>query len=297
MQAPLALTPGTVERTAILVRWPASRAIAAISTVPSAISGHLQREQLPHQVRVGARQRHLRAAEALGDTATTYALEPLAVLVLLARDLLGRRQHRLDLAEVDQHDAVLGPALVRLDDAGDDVALAADVLAEVTSSSASRSRCRMTCLAVIAAIRPKSCGVSSNSRSTVPSSSSSWRPDRDRAGLAVDLDPGVRLAPSVCRYAVSSAVSIASTIVSNEISFSRSRARSAAMSMFTVLLLRVRRPSPSSAPARLNSTCTRAAAQLGVAVPGRPPSTSSSTPSSSARGDPARHGRAAEHRP
>ncbi len=39
MQAPLALTPETVERTAILVRWPASRAIAAISTVPSAISG------------------------------------------------------------------------------------------------------------------------------------------------------------------------------------------------------------------------------------------------------------------
>ena len=39
MQAPLALTPGTVERTAIFVRWPASRAIAQISTVPSAISG------------------------------------------------------------------------------------------------------------------------------------------------------------------------------------------------------------------------------------------------------------------
>ena len=39
MQAPLALTPGTRVRTAILVRWPASRAMAAISTVPSAISG------------------------------------------------------------------------------------------------------------------------------------------------------------------------------------------------------------------------------------------------------------------
>ena len=39
MQAPLALTPGTFAWTAILVRWPASRANAAISTVPSAISG------------------------------------------------------------------------------------------------------------------------------------------------------------------------------------------------------------------------------------------------------------------
>ncbi len=39
MQAPLALTPGRRDRTAILVRWPASRATAAISTVPSAISG------------------------------------------------------------------------------------------------------------------------------------------------------------------------------------------------------------------------------------------------------------------
>ena len=39
MQEPLALTPGTVERTAILVRWPASRAMPQISTVPSAISG------------------------------------------------------------------------------------------------------------------------------------------------------------------------------------------------------------------------------------------------------------------
>jgi len=39
MQAPLALNPGTADRTAILVLWPASRASAAISTVPSATSG------------------------------------------------------------------------------------------------------------------------------------------------------------------------------------------------------------------------------------------------------------------
>ena len=39
MQAPLALTPCRCERTAILVRCPASRAIATISTSPAAISG------------------------------------------------------------------------------------------------------------------------------------------------------------------------------------------------------------------------------------------------------------------
>ena len=39
MHDPFALTPGAIDLTAILVRWPASRAIAVISTVPSAISG------------------------------------------------------------------------------------------------------------------------------------------------------------------------------------------------------------------------------------------------------------------
>ena len=39
MQAPFGLTPGTVDRTAILERCPASRATAAISTDPSASSG------------------------------------------------------------------------------------------------------------------------------------------------------------------------------------------------------------------------------------------------------------------
>ncbi len=39
MQAPLALRPSTVDRTAIFERCPASRATATISTLPSAISG------------------------------------------------------------------------------------------------------------------------------------------------------------------------------------------------------------------------------------------------------------------
>jgi N utilization substance protein A len=43
-----------------------------------------------------------------------------------------------------------------------------------SSRSASRTRCMSTCLAVWAAMRPKSAGVSSHSRVTLPSSSSSW---------------------------------------------------------------------------------------------------------------------------
>jgi hypothetical protein len=39
MQAPLALSPGTFDLTAIFERCPASRATATISTDPSAISG------------------------------------------------------------------------------------------------------------------------------------------------------------------------------------------------------------------------------------------------------------------
>ena len=39
MHAPFGLTPGTVDRTAILDRCPTSRATATISTEPSTISG------------------------------------------------------------------------------------------------------------------------------------------------------------------------------------------------------------------------------------------------------------------
>ena len=51
-------------------------------------------------------------------------LEPGAVLVALVGDLLGLGQQGLDLAEVEQGVAVVA----LLDDAGDDVALAAGVL-------------------------------------------------------------------------------------------------------------------------------------------------------------------------
>ena len=56
MHAPLALTPGSVARTAILVRWPASRASETISTTPARDLGHLEREQLAHER--GMRARH-----------------------------------------------------------------------------------------------------------------------------------------------------------------------------------------------------------------------------------------------
>ena len=57
-------------------------------------------------------------------TSTMYAFIARAVVVAVARDLLGLRQQRLDPAQVEQ--GVAGVGL--LDDAGDDVALAAGVL-------------------------------------------------------------------------------------------------------------------------------------------------------------------------
>ena len=65
--APLALTPGAVERTAILVRWPGLAGDRADLDRAVGDLRHLQREQLADQVRVGARQRDLRAARPLAD--------------------------------------------------------------------------------------------------------------------------------------------------------------------------------------------------------------------------------------
>ena len=58
---------------------------------------------------------------------------------------------------------------------------------KVCSCSASRSRCTMTCLAVLAAIRPKSEGVSSHSRTTSPSVAELLGEDGDLTALAVDV--------------------------------------------------------------------------------------------------------------
>ena len=91
--------------------------------------GHLEGEQLADQVRVGAGDGDLRAAEGAGHR-HHVGLDPAAVGVLLAGHLLGLREHRLDLADVDQHGALDVAAVVRLHDAADDVALLAGVLAE-----------------------------------------------------------------------------------------------------------------------------------------------------------------------
>ena len=48
----------------------------------------------------------------------------------LARHLFRLRQHRLDLADVDEYESALRGLRVGLDDAGDNVALPAGVLAE-----------------------------------------------------------------------------------------------------------------------------------------------------------------------
>ena len=121
MQAPLALSPATLECTAILVRWPASRARAAISTEPSAISGTSSANSL--RTRLGwVRDRPI--CGPLGPRRTRHdeAAQPLAVDVALARHLLGERQDALDRAEVDGDVPRVGALL---DDARDDVALAA----------------------------------------------------------------------------------------------------------------------------------------------------------------------------
>ena len=86
--------------------------------------GHLELEQCLDQLGIAAREDDLRplcAGAHVGDD----GLDARALLVALAVDLLGARQQRLDLAEVDE-DVVAVAGL--LDDAGDDLADAVDVL-------------------------------------------------------------------------------------------------------------------------------------------------------------------------
>src|SRR6266498_3822490 len=104
---------------------------------------------------------------------------------------------------------------------------------KVTSRSASRSRCTITCLAVTAAIRPKSEGVSSHSRTTCSFSSSSCAYtvtsplSRSTTTRASSGALGRRL------YAAPKALSSAVITVSSEMPFSRSRKRSSSIGMFT----------------------------------------------------------------
>ncbi len=107
---------------------------------------------------------------------------------------------------------------------------------KVISSSASRSRWRMTCLAVVAAIRPKPDGVSSNSRGSAPSSRSAGSSLAHTVTCPVLRSSSTRAwrrLPSVRWYAMRRADSMAATSRSNEISFSRTKPRRALMSMST----------------------------------------------------------------
>ena len=101
------------------------------------------------------------------------------------------------------------------------------------SSSASRSRCRITCRAVVAAIRPKPLRGVVPLPGTLPSVVELLRPRRSTCPvLPVELDAGVRLRRPRCggRRAAAPARS-PGPAGRTEISFSRSSARRAAMSM------------------------------------------------------------------
>ena len=122
-QAPTGSTLWSFDQTAIFVRCPGSRAQARSSTMPSAISGTSSSNRPLDEPGVGAGHDDLRALRGLADL-DDVGLDPGAGLGALVGHLLGLRQQRLDPAEVEQRVA----AVVLLDDAGDDVALAAGVL-------------------------------------------------------------------------------------------------------------------------------------------------------------------------
>src|SRR5205085_6614232 len=85
---------------------------------------HFELEQRLYQLRIAPRDDHLRTLRARADLGDD-GLDPRALLVALAVDLLGARQQRLDLAEIDEH---VVPVARLLDDAGDDLGDAVDVL-------------------------------------------------------------------------------------------------------------------------------------------------------------------------
>ena len=111
----------------------------------------------------------------------------------------------------------------------------------VISSSTSRSRCRITWRAVVAAIRPNPAGVSSYSRAVAPSGFPVSR--AQTVTWPVFLSTSTRaagLAPSVLWYAINSASSIALMTVSSEMSFSLSRLRSTLRSISIAASSKVR---------------------------------------------------------
>ena len=125
MQAPLAFSPGPRADRDL---GPVAGLAGQGGDLDPAVGdlGHLEREQLADQAGVGPGEPDLRPAQSLAN-AQYVATQPLAVLVALARHLLGRGQHRLDPAEVDED---VARVLALLDDPADDVALLAGELAQ-----------------------------------------------------------------------------------------------------------------------------------------------------------------------
>ena len=122
-QAPTGSTLLSLDQTAILVRWPGSRATGLDLDDAVRDLGDLELEEALDEAGVGARHDDLGAFGGLSDL-DDVRLESAAVVVALVGDLLGLGQERLDLAEVEERVAVVA----LLDDPGHDVAFAAGVL-------------------------------------------------------------------------------------------------------------------------------------------------------------------------
>src|SRR5918999_75499 len=119
----------------------------------------------------------------------------------------------------------------------------------------------MTCLAVCAAMRPKSAGVSSHSLSTVTSSVSSSTSmscaktvTSPVSGSISERAPRVSSALIIRRYADASAFSIASSTVSNAIPRSRSSSRSESIGIFMLRPFRLALTTSYSSPLK-DRTC------------------------------------------
>src|SRR5215468_2011087 len=227
MHAPLAFTPGWCEATAILVRCPASRAIATISTAPEAISGTSSEKSFftrPGCVRdsvidgpryplrtCSTKQRNRSPCTYRSPGTFSVGGSIASTLPRSTRTARGSFPCWITPATMSPSRPAYSP--------------------KVSSSSASRSRCRMTCRAVVAAIRPKPAGVWSYSRSTWPSSPVSAAQTVTCPVVRSTSTRAVAAESPDLWYATSSASSMALIARSIEMSFSLSRLRRTLRSM------------------------------------------------------------------